>query len=90
MKTWLAFAVGFGTGWAIRSIADSPHGVGVKLVEVGYRVKKNVVHWFAVERERISDIIAEAQFRANLTGMGKDSSDQDPLFDQFSSAQKAA
>jgi hypothetical protein len=64
MKSFIVFAFGFGTGWAVRSLADSPHGVGVKLAEVAHRAKKQVNRWAATERERIVDIIAEGRFRA--------------------------
>jgi hypothetical protein len=64
LKTLITFAVGFGTGWAVRSIADSPHGVGVKVMEVAYRTKGQLSRWFAIERERISDMMAEARSKA--------------------------
>ena len=32
-KSILAFGVGFVSGWAARSLADTPEGVGVKLLE---------------------------------------------------------
>lgn len=67
MKSLLFFAVGFGAGWAVRSIAASPHGVGVKLAEVGIRAKGTVNRWAAVERERMADILAEARVRAERT-----------------------
>lgn len=63
MKSLIIFAMGFGTGWAVRSIADSPHGVGVKVMEVACRTKDQLNRWFAVERERLSDMVAEARSR---------------------------
>lgn len=80
MKTFVAFAVGFGAGWAVRSIADTPHGVGVKVMEVACRAKKQVNRWFSVERERLSDMLAEARART----------DQDEELDQSDSLQSAA
>ena len=64
IKTFFTFAVGFGAGWAVRSMADSPHGVGVKLAEVGHRVGRHVKQWKAIERERIVDILAEGRAKA--------------------------
>jgi hypothetical protein len=69
MKSLIAFAAGFGAGWAVRSISDSPHGVGVKIVEVVYRAKGQFSRWSAVERERIADILAEARSRAEQSGL---------------------
>lgn len=65
MKTFITFLAGFGAGWAVRSIADSPRGVGVKLMEIGCRTKSQLDRWFAIERERISDMLAEAKSRTN-------------------------
>lgn len=64
LKTVISFAVGFGAGWAVRSLADSPHGVGVKLAEVAHRAKAQVNRWAATERERVADIIAEGRSKA--------------------------
>lgn len=69
MKSLIFFAVGFGAGWAVRSIADSPHGVGVKLAEVGIRAKGQVNRWAAAERERFADIMAEARARTERTNI---------------------
>ena len=64
MKSILAFGVGFAGGWAARSLADSPQGVGVKLLEVAMKTKDRVARWAAVEREHLEDIVAEARTRA--------------------------
>jgi len=76
MKSVLAFGVGFVGGWAARSLADSPQGVGVKLLEVAMNTKERVGRWAAVERERLEDMLAEARSRAepnisNLDGRRK-------------------
>lgn len=65
MKSFITFAAGFGCGWAVRSLADSPQGVGVKLMEVACTVKDRFNRWAAIERERMSDMFAEAQARAD-------------------------
>ena len=44
-KPFIAFALGFGGGWAARSLADSPQGVGVKLLEVGLHTKERLERW---------------------------------------------
>jgi len=67
MKTFVSFAVGFGAGWAVRSLADSPHGVGVKVMEAACRAKGHLDRWFAVERERIADMFAEARSKSTQT-----------------------
>ena len=64
MKSFIAFAAGFGSGWALRSVADSPQGVGVKLLEVAFTAKERLGQWAAVERERIEDMMAEARANA--------------------------
>jgi hypothetical protein len=64
MRSFIAFAAGFGSGWALRSIADSPQGVGVKLLEVAYTAKERLSEWAAVERERLEDMMAEARSNA--------------------------
>jgi hypothetical protein len=65
MKSVITFAAGFASGWAVRSLGDSPHGVGVKLMEVAQKTKDKVQRWAAVEYERFADMFAEAQSRAN-------------------------
>ncbi len=64
MKSFITFVAGFAGGWAARSLADSPHGVGVKLIEVGTKAKDKVEKWAASEYERLSDMFAEAESRA--------------------------
>ena len=64
LKIAIVFAAGFGAGWAVRSMADSSQGVGVKLAEVTFRTKKQVSRWAARERERLADILAEGRARA--------------------------
>lgn len=64
MKSVLTFGLGFAGGWAARSLADSPQGVGVKLLEVAMNAKERVSRWAAIERERLEDMMAEAHARA--------------------------
>jgi hypothetical protein len=61
IKWVLALGVGVAAGWALRSLADTPEGAGVKLLEVGIKSKKRLSAWAAVERERLDDMLAEAQ-----------------------------
>lgn len=68
VKSLVAFTVGFGGGWAARSLADSPQGVGVKLLEVAIKAKERLGRWAAVERERLEDMVAEAQSRVEPNG----------------------
>ncbi len=66
MRTILVFVAGFGGGWAIRSLADSPQGVGVTLLRAAYDARERLVRWVAGERERLEDMMAEA-----LAGSGR-------------------
>lgn len=61
MRSLVAFVLGVGTGWALRSIADSPEALGVKLLETAYDAKDRVSLWLAAERERLEDMLAEAR-----------------------------
>jgi hypothetical protein len=60
----ITYVLGFASGWAARSIADSPQGVGVKLLEVAQTAKERLTHWVALERERFEDMWAEARSKA--------------------------
>jgi len=64
IKWVLAIGAGIAGGWAIRSLADSPEGAGVKLLEMGIKTKDRISGWAAVERERLDDMLAEA--RSNI------------------------
>ena len=70
LKSFLAFGVGFAGGWAARSIADSPQGVGVKLLEIAMNAKERIGQWAAVERERLEDMLAEARSKVEPDGAG--------------------
>jgi len=59
---WLfALGVGVAGGWALRSLSDTPEGAGVRLLEIGLKAKSRLSGWAAVERERLEDMLAEAQ-----------------------------
>jgi hypothetical protein len=60
----LILGVGFVGGWAVRSLADSPQGAGVKLLEIAMNAKERVGRWAAVEGERLEDMLAEARSKA--------------------------
>ena len=61
IKSVLLLGVGFVGGWTARSLADSPQGVGVKLLEVAMNAKEKISQWAAAEGERIEDMLAEAR-----------------------------
>ena len=61
VKSVLLFGAGFAGGWAARSLADSPQGVGVKLMQIAMNAKQRLGRWAAVERERLEDMMAEAR-----------------------------
>jgi hypothetical protein len=63
MKSVLTLGVGFVGGWTARSLADSPQGVGVKLLEIAMNAKHRIGGWAAVEGERLEDMLAEARLR---------------------------
>ena len=59
--TFLAIGVGFVGGWAARSLADSPQGAGVKLMEIAMVARERLGRWVAIEAERLEDMLAEAR-----------------------------
>jgi hypothetical protein len=61
---FLIFGVGLVGGWAARSLADSPQGAGVKLLEIAMKAKERAGRWAAVEGERLEDMLAEARLNA--------------------------
>jgi len=61
IKWLLALGIGVAGGWALRSLSDTPEGAGVKLLEMGIRAKNRLSSWAAIERERLDDMLAEAQ-----------------------------
>ena len=50
IKWVLAVGVGLVGGWAARSLADSPEGAGVKLLEIALKTKERVGRWAALGR----------------------------------------
>ena len=60
-KWIVALGVGIAGGWALRSLADSPQGAGVKLLEIALKAKEQVGRWAAVEGEHLEDMLAEAR-----------------------------
>jgi hypothetical protein len=66
VKSVLLFGAGFVGGWAARSLADTPQGVGVKLLEIGISAKDRVGRWARLEGERLEDMLAEARARIEL------------------------
>jgi len=64
MRSLFAFAVGLGSGWALRSVSESPEGAGEKLLEAALTAKGRFGRWAAVERERLEDMLAEARANA--------------------------
>jgi len=66
IKWLLALGVGVAAGWALRSLSDTPEGAGVKLLEIGIKTKNRFSSWAALERERLEDMLAEAQ--SNIAG----------------------
>ena len=64
IKWVLAIGVGLAGGWAARSLADSPQGAGVKLLEIALKAKERVGRWAALEAERMEDMVAEARATA--------------------------
>jgi len=61
IKWLLALGAGVAGGWALRSLSDTPEGAGVKLLEIGIKAKERLSAWSAIERERLEDMLAEAQ-----------------------------
>jgi hypothetical protein len=82
MISVVAYVVGFVSGWATRSIADSPQGGAVKLLEMAYDAKERLVRWTLLERERLEDILAEARARAGQDGPHREPSHNNKEKDQ--------
>ncbi len=78
IKSVLVFGAGFAGGWAARSLADSPQGVGVKLIEVALNAKERVGRWAALEGERLEDMLAEARARAEIEVSEKEETAEKP------------
>ncbi|HXX65899.1 MAG TPA: hypothetical protein VEK07_01880 [Polyangiaceae bacterium] len=68
VRSLLVFGAGFVSGWAARSLTDSPHDAGVKLMALAMSTKERVGRWAAVERERLADMFAEAHSRLEPQG----------------------
>jgi hypothetical protein len=67
MSRALAYLAGFASGWAVRSGVDSSADLAVRALEIAYVTKARVVRWVAAERERIADLVAEAETNAQAT-----------------------
>jgi hypothetical protein len=78
MNSLIAFVVGFSSGWAVRSVSDSPEGVGVKLIEVASAARERLSRWVAVEQERFEDMLAEARANAAQNGANGQAGEKDP------------
>jgi len=61
MKFLVGLVLGVAGGWVIRSIAESPHGVGVELMSVALKTKDSIESWASAEYERVADMTAEAR-----------------------------
>jgi hypothetical protein len=59
----VGFALGFGSGWAARSLSSSPGEVGTELAGAALRARQRLRRWAALERDRIEDRLAEARAR---------------------------
>jgi hypothetical protein len=55
--------VGFASGWIARSTVDSSRQAVVKLVAFGYAAAARARRIFAIEREYLDDLVAEARAR---------------------------
>jgi hypothetical protein len=61
MRLLVGVALGFGGGWVVRSIVDSPRGFGVRALRSLLLAERRLGHWAAVEREGIEDLVAEVR-----------------------------
>jgi hypothetical protein len=76
MSGVFSFLVGFTCGWAARSTVDTPQALGVKMFGLAYDTRVRLSRWAAIERERITDALAEARARCEqeLASPGQPSS----------------
>jgi len=69
MGSLFAYALGYGTafvaGWVARNLSDSPQGVTGKLLEAAQDAKERLLLWTSLQRERLEDLLAEAQAGTN-------------------------
>jgi hypothetical protein len=72
LKTLITFAIGFGIGWAARSMVDSPRSLGAMLLRAVLIAKRRLGHWAAVERERLEDLMAEVRSTLDEEPIGGD------------------
>jgi hypothetical protein len=63
MNSLFIYSAGFGSGWFARSLANTPEGVGGRLLETAYRAKERFGHWALSEYERLEDMWAEVRSR---------------------------
>lgn len=61
MKTILAFAAGFTTGWLTRGTIDPSKSATVQIVAFGLDVVARIKRALAIEREQFEDLMAEAR-----------------------------
>jgi hypothetical protein len=79
LSSMVSFAAGVACGWVARSIADTPQGVGVKVLEATMNAKDRIVRWAALECERLEDMMAEVQAKRGQAGPnGKPPTDPQP------------
>lgn len=64
MKSAAAFAAGVVTGWIARSTVDTSRDAFVKLVSLSFGAAERARRIFALEREWLDDLVAEARTRA--------------------------
>jgi hypothetical protein len=60
----VSFTAGFVTGWLARSTVDSSRDAFVKLGALLYNAADRIRRIFALEQERMDDLVAEARARA--------------------------
>src|SRR5471032_1652291 len=85
---FVGLASGFVTGWAARSMSDSPQGVAVKLLEMAHDAKERLTRWTSLERERLEDMLAEAQAGAGQDGPHDEPSHKDKDKDKDTDTEK--
>lgn len=72
MEVLLACGVGFAAGWLTRLGADSLRERAIRLLVSGKHITEGVRVRFAIEREYIQDLLAEARSRYDSEVAGSD------------------
>jgi hypothetical protein len=81
MKDFFVFGMGFASGWAARTNADSLREMAVNLIASGYRGADRLRTKVETEREFLQDLVAEgrAHYEAHLKTTETETVSEEPV-----------